>query len=150
MCLFNVLKYAGLLSERPHSVVPTFFYLDLQFPCQYCLCAAQFKFLMLVLVPGREFELVTLESSQGPIWSRQFAHCLAFVFTHYWSMPDRSQFCFLFFFQLLFSIFKLSSGDLLATFDFESYMMPHCFLLLLLVLCWVNSCQSDNNLIFFL
>lgn len=118
MCLFNVLKYAGLLSESPHSVVPTFFYLDLQFPCQYCLCAAQFKFLMLVLVPGREFELVTLESSQGPIWSRQFAHCLAFVFTHYWSMPDRSQFCFLVFFSATILNFQLFQWGLVSYFWF--------------------------------
>lgn len=46
-------------------------------------------------------------------------------------------------------IFKLSSGYLLAIFDFEIHMMPRCFLLLpLLVLCKFCSCQSDNNSLF--
>lgn len=141
MCLYNVLKYAGLVSESPQF---WFFYLDLQFPCHYCLCAAQFRFLILVLILGREFELVTLETSQGPIWS---SHSLLSPCFHPLLEYTRS---LSFFFQLLFSIFKLSSGDLLAIFDFESHMMPHYFLLLLLVLCRFYSCQSDNNPIFFL
>lgn len=46
-------------------------------------------------------------------------------------------------------IFKLSSGYLLAIFDFEIHMTPRCFLLLpLLILCKFCGCQFDNNSLF--
>lgn len=112
--------------------------------CHYCLCTAQFWFLIPLFIPGRGLWLATFGSSKGPDCSRCFTlYCWPFVFIHDWSVQDCSQYSA----TILILIFKLSSGYLLAVFDPEVRMMLHCFRLLLPAQSWNPECFVAVSLV---